>query len=162
RRLGHAFALLQLRAMYSNEGRAEAVDAGIILIAARLIDGALAAPFGHQRLHRDAVRFHTAIAAAFADQIVDHHALVGVWEGAAFAAAALFRGAGLIVNKNAHARHGGQVALQRIEFVTMMHGQTARPLGILGIFPRLVADHDHAASTFGGDLSGDLRHVEPA
>src|SRR6185437_17141246 len=34
RRLGHAFALLKLRAMYGNEGRAEAVDAGIILIAA--------------------------------------------------------------------------------------------------------------------------------
>src|SRR6185437_3410603 len=157
RRLGHAFALLQLRAMYSNEGRAEAVDAGIILIAVRLIEGGLAAPLVHRRLHRDAVRFHAAIAAAFADQIVDHHALVGIWEGAAFAAAALFRGAGLIVNKNAHAGHGGEFALQRIELVTVMHGQTARPVGVLGILPRLVADHDHAAGAFGGDLPGDLR-----
>src|ERR1700693_1762497 len=83
----NAFALLELGTVHGDERRAEALDAGIILVAARLVDGALAAPFGHQRLHRDAIRFHAAVAAAFADQVVDDHALVRVGEGAALAAA---------------------------------------------------------------------------
>ena len=95
---GDAGALFQLGAMHGDEGRAEALDAGKILVAARLVDGALAAPFGLQRLHRHAVRLHAAIAAAFADQLVDDDALVGIGESVALAAAALFRRAGLIVD----------------------------------------------------------------
>src|SRR5581483_9924447 len=83
RRLGYALTLLQLRAMHGNEGRAKAVETGIVLVAARLVDGALAAPFGHQRLYGNAVRFHAAVAAAFADEIVDDDALVRIREQAA-------------------------------------------------------------------------------
>ena len=154
--LGDALALLELGAVHGDEGRAEALEAGIILVAARLVDGALAAPFGHQRLHRDAIRFHAAVAAAFADQIVDHHALVGIGEGAALAAAALLGGAGLVVDQDADAGHVAEFALHGVELVAVMHGQTARPVGILGIFPRLVGDDDHALGAFGGDLAGDL------
>ena len=159
---GNAFALLELGAVHGHERRAETVDAGIVLVAARLIDGALAAPFGHQRLHRHAIRFHAAVAAAFADQIVDDHALIRVGEGAALAAATLLGGAGLVVNEDADARHGSEFALQRVELVAMMHGQTARPVGVFGILPRLVGDDDDAAGAFGGDLAGDLRHVQAA
>src|SRR6185369_12199669 len=84
-----AAALLELRAMHGDEGRAEALHAGEVLVAGRLVDGALAAEFGLERLHRDAVRLHAAVAATLADQFVDDDALLGVRERPAFPAAAL-------------------------------------------------------------------------
>src|SRR6185312_2845890 len=121
-RLGDALAFLQFRAVHGDEGGAKTIEARIILIAARLVDGALAAPFGRQWLHRDAVRFDAAIAAAFADQIVDNHALEWIGKRAAFAAPALFGRAGLVVNKNADARHRGQFALDGVELVAVVDG----------------------------------------
>ncbi len=85
-----------------------------------------------------------------------------IGEGAALAAAALLGGAGLVVNQHADARHGRQLALHGVELVAVMHGQAARPVGVLGVFPRLVGDHDDALGAFGGDLRGDLRHRQPA
>ena len=161
-RHGDALAFFELGAVHGDEGRAEAFDAGIILVATRLVDGALAAPFGRQRLHRDAIRFHAAIAAAFADEIVDHHALVGIGESAALAAAAFLGGAGLVIDEDAHAGHGGELALQRVEFVAVMHSQSARPIGALGVFPRRVGGNDHAAGAFGSDLARDLIDGEAA
>src|SRR5207302_1672064 len=70
RQIGRRFdplAALELRTLDGDEGRAEALQAGEVLVARRLVDGALAAPFGIERLHRDAVRLHAAIAAALAD-----------------------------------------------------------------------------------------------
>jgi hypothetical protein len=32
------------------------------------------------------------------------------------------------------ARHGGEIALHEVEFVAMVHGQAARPIGGLGVF----------------------------
>src|SRR6185437_9570340 len=89
----NADAFLQRGAVHGDERRTKTFDAGEVLVAARLIDGALAAPFGLERLHRHAVRLHAAIAAALAHQLVDDDALVGIGERAALAAAALFRGA---------------------------------------------------------------------
>src|SRR6202035_5766078 len=89
RKLGrcrHALAALQLRALDRDEGRAEALHAGEVLVAARLVDGALAAELGLERLHRDAVRLHAAVAAAFAHELVDDDALGGIGELAALAA----------------------------------------------------------------------------
>ncbi len=43
-----------------------------------------------------------------------------------------------------------------------MHGKTARPIGILGVFPGLVGDDDHALGALGRHLAGDLRHVQAA
>ena len=97
---GDALALLQLRAVHGDEGRAEALHAGEVLVAGRLVDGALAAELGLQRLHRDAVRLHAAVAAALADQFVDDDALLGIGERAALAAAALLGGAGLVVDQH--------------------------------------------------------------
>jgi hypothetical protein len=48
---GDALALFQLGTVHGDERRAETLDAGKVFVAARLIDGALAAPFGLQRLH---------------------------------------------------------------------------------------------------------------
>src|SRR3546814_16518734 len=79
----------------SDLARAEAVQAGEVLVAGRLVDNPLAAQLGLDRLDRDAVRLHAAVAAALADQLVAEDALVRVGEGAALAPAALLRGTGL-------------------------------------------------------------------
>ena len=63
----------QLTAVDRDEGRTKAFDTGIVLVAGRLVDGALAPEFGLQRLHRNAVRLHRAIATAFADRGIDEH-----------------------------------------------------------------------------------------
>ena len=97
-------AFFDLGAMHRHEGRAEAVHAGEVLVAVRLVDLALAAELGLDRLHGDAVRLHRAIAAGLADEIVDDDALVRIRELAALAAAALLRRAGLVVD---HHRHAG-------------------------------------------------------
>src|SRR3546814_12039935 len=70
---GHAagLPLPQLAAAHGHEARAEAVQAGKILVAGRLVDDPLAAQLGLDRLDRDAVRLHAAVAAALADQLVD-------------------------------------------------------------------------------------------
>ena len=148
--------------MHGDEGRAEALHAGIILVAARLVDGALAAPFGFERLHRDAIRFHAAIAAALADQFVDDHALVGIGEQPALAPPALLGGAGLIVDEDRGAGDRRELALHFVEVVAMMDRDPARPVGVLRIFPRLVGDHGDALGAFGRNLARDLRHGQPA
>src|SRR5699024_5934060 len=79
-RLGHAsrrvvgFAgsrrfgrLAHFAAVYGHEAGAKSLDTGIVLVAARLVDHALTAELGLQRLHRDAVGFDAAIAAALAN-----------------------------------------------------------------------------------------------
>src|SRR4029077_13576718 len=100
---------------------------------ARLVDGALAAPFGRQRLHRDAIRFDAAVAATFADQVVDDDALVGIRECAALTAPVLLGGAGLVIDQDADAWHGGKLALDGVELVAMVDRQPARPVGPLGV-----------------------------
>ena len=66
----------QLAALDRHEARAEALEAGIVLVAGRLVDLALAAERGLDRLDRDAVGLDAAIAAALADQLVDEDAPV--------------------------------------------------------------------------------------
>ena len=131
---GDALALFQLGAMHRDERRAEALDAGKVLVAARLIDGALAAPLGLERLHRHAIRFDAAIAAAFADQFVDDDALVGIGKSMPLAAPALFGRAGLIVDQHRDAGDGRELLLHRDQIVAVMDGQPggqAVPLGYL-------------------------------
>ena len=129
-RFGRPLACLQPRPVHGDKRRAEPVQAGVILVAARLVDGALAAPFGLQRLHRNAIRFHAAVTAALAHQIIDDDALFGIRERAALAAAALLGSAGLVVNQHAHARDGRQLPLNGVELVAVMNGQAARPFDI--------------------------------
>ena len=117
RRDGLGDRLPDLGAVHRHEGRAEAVHAGEVLVAVRLVDLALAAELGLDRLHGDAVRLHGAIAAGLADEIVDDDALVRIRELAALAAAALLGGAGLVVDHHRHAGDLRQLALHGVEFV---------------------------------------------
>src|SRR3982074_1996080 len=79
----------------ANEEGAETLQAGIVLVAAGLVDGALAPHLGFQRLHRNAVRLHRAIAATFAHHGIDDDAALRIFQRTALAAAALFGSASL-------------------------------------------------------------------
>src|SRR5207248_3806972 len=113
--------LAQRAALDGDKARAEPFQAGVILVAARLVDRPLPAEFGFDRHHRKAVRRGRAIAAAFADQIVDHDAFLRVRETAALAAAAFLGGAGLVVDDRGDAAHFAQFALHHIELVAVPH-----------------------------------------
>src|SRR6185437_15587519 len=119
-------ALFQAAALDRDKARTEAVEAGEILVAARLVYGPLAAELGLDRDHRDAVRRNRAIAAAFADEVVDDDAAGRVGKASALAPAALFGGAGLVVDDRADPRGLAQLALHRIEVVAMAHRRTGR------------------------------------
>src|SRR4029079_15232625 len=95
--------LAQLAALDGDEAGGEGLDARIVLVARRLVDRALAAELGFDRRDRDAIRLDAAIAAAFADELVDHDALRGIGKFAALAPAALLGGARLVVEQNGRA-----------------------------------------------------------
>ncbi len=111
--------LAQLAAVDGDERRAEALDAGEVLVAARLVDRPLAAERGFQGLDRDAVRLHRAVAAAFADRGIDDDALRRIHQRAAFAAAALLGRAGLHEHDRRTAGCLAQGAHDVVEFVAM-------------------------------------------
>src|SRR5258708_12433795 len=106
--------------MHGDEARAEAVDAGIILVAGRLVDRPLAAELGLDRHDREAIGLRRAIAAALADGLVDEDALGRIGVLAALAAAALLGGAGLVVDQDRDAGHLTQIALDLVEPVAMV------------------------------------------
>ena len=147
-----------LGAMHGDEGRAKAVDAGEILVAARLVDPALAAELGFERLDRDAVRLHAAIAAALADQFVDDDPPVGVRKGAALAPPALFGSAGLVVEQDRYALDIAQLPLHEVEIVAMMERRAGGKLRSVAVFVRLVGDDGDALDAFRPHLPGD--HVD--
>src|SRR5215475_2628343 len=113
-----------------HEGGAEALDAGKVLIAARLINGALATELGLQGLHRYAIGLYTAIAAALADQFVDDDAPVRVRKLAALAPAALLGRASLVVDQHSAAGHRGELFLHFLELVAMVDFQACWPFGV--------------------------------
>src|SRR5205823_6091233 len=93
------FAFPEPAALDGDEARAEALQAGVVLVARRLVDDALPAELGLERLDREAVRLDAAVAAALAHRLVNDGADRRVRVGVALAAAALFRGAGLVVDQ---------------------------------------------------------------
>ena len=120
------FALVRDRAVHRDETRAEALDAGEVLVAARLVDGTLPAELGLDRHDGDAVRLHAAVAAALADELVDDHALVRIGIAAALPPPALFGGAGLVVDEHREAARLGELLLHR---ASSSRGRTLVPNG---------------------------------
>ena len=120
---------LQLAAFDRDEARAEALQARVVLVAGVLVDAALAAELGLDRLDRQAVALHRAVAAAFADQLVDDDALGRVFHRAALAAAALLGRAGLVVDDDGAAGDLAQLALDVVELVAVVHGDARREPG---------------------------------
>ena len=135
--------------MHGDKARAKALDAGKVLVAVRLVDLALAAELGFQRLHRDAVGGLRAIAAAFADELVDEGALGGIGIEPALAAAALFRGAGLVVDQDRETLDVAQLALHGIELAAVVDGRALREVVAVGILCRIVRDDREALDALG-------------
>src|SRR6185369_10147906 len=71
RLVGIGLGALQLAALDRDEARAEAAQARVVLVARVLVDPALAAELGLDRLDREAVALHRAVAAALAHELVD-------------------------------------------------------------------------------------------
>src|SRR5882762_7330105 len=105
--------------MHRDKARAEPLEAGEILVAVRLVDRALAAELGLERLDGHAIRLVRAVAATLADGVVDEDALGRVGEGAALAAAALLGGASLVVDQDREAGDVAQFALHLVELVAV-------------------------------------------
>ena len=145
-----------------DEGRAETLHAGQILVAGGLVDPALAAPRRRQRLHRDAVGDAGTFAAILADAGIDHGAARGRRGGAALALAAAFGRAFLVVDQRGDARHLAQRLLHRIQLRTRVEGDAGRDFRIAPVAVRIVGDDGDAAHTLRPDLGGDARHAEIA
>jgi len=115
--------------VHGDEAGAEALEAGIVLVAGGLIDRPLAAKLGLDRHHREAIRLDRAVAAAFAHRLVDEDALRRIGHQATLAAAALLGGASLVVDDGGDARDLAQLPLDAVEIVAVAHlhpvGETA-------------------------------------
>src|SRR6185437_7285253 len=103
------------RAVERDKTRAEAVDAGKILVASRQIDLALAPERRLLRLDAEAVRLDGAIAAAFADEIVDEGEFGWIDDLPALAPPPSLGGALLLVDEYGDAGYLAQLALHGIE-----------------------------------------------
>ena len=114
--------LFQLPAFHRDKAGAKALDAAVVLVATALVDLTLAAQRRLERLHRQAVGFFTAVAASLAHQLIDHHAFGRVDQRAALAPAALFRGAGLVVDDDGRALDLAQLALYGVQLIAVVHG----------------------------------------
>ena len=148
--------------MDSDEARAEALHAGIVLVAVRLVDLALAAKRRLERLHGHAVGFHGAVAAALADEIVDEDALRRIRVQAALAAPTFFGRAGLIVDQHGEAGRLPQGALHLVELVASVDRRSRGKDRGTRVFVGLVGDDHDALRALCRDLGGDLRDIEAA
>ncbi|MCW0416852.1 hypothetical protein NB689_002606 [Xanthomonas sacchari] len=156
-------ALARLPTVHGDEAGAEPGHAGIVLVAAGLIDLALAPVFGLLRQHRHAEALLAAVAAAFADQRVDQHALGRIGQLAALAPAPLLGGAGLVVDQHAGALDLAQVPLHRVQLAAVVElhvagEQLAAPRPLADV----VADQGDGVHAFGTHLPGDVGHAEGA
>jgi hypothetical protein len=97
-----------------------------------------------------------------ADGFVDEQAARRVDHLAALAAAALFGGAGLVVDDGRNAGAFAHVALDGIELVAMPHRNAVRQVRVaVGTGCAVGDDHD-VAHAFGMQLVRDLRHRQIA
>src|SRR5271163_1684706 len=112
--------------MHGHEAWAKSLDAGEILVAARLVDAPLAPEFSLQRLDRHAIGDAPAIAAAFADLRIDEGALGRVGPFAALAQAPPLGRAGLIVQDDRDALEFAKFALGLIHRVAVAKAHAMR------------------------------------
>ena len=93
---------------HGNEGGAVAVDAGVVLVARRLMDVCLRAELGLHGLDRQAVGLDAAVAAGLADPLVHEDPLGRVRQRAPLALAPLLRRALLVVHQHGDAGDGSE------------------------------------------------------
>ena len=148
--------LAGLAIQHAHEAGAKALGAGIVLVAAALVDAPLAAQRCLVRQHRHAVALHRAIAAAFAHPFVDEEPARRVHHLALLAAAALLGGAGLLVDQHGDARHFAQAALHRIELAAVVElGAGRKAVLDRRVLADVVGQHHHLLDAFAFHLTGD-------
>src|SRR5690606_8918004 len=152
----HRLGLAQLASVHGDEARAEAFDAGVVLVAGVLVDLALASQFGLQRQHRQAVGFLATVAATLAHSGVDEHALGRVLELAALAPPTLLGGAGLVVDDHRDALELAQLALHGVQFAAVMVAGVRREAVAAGVLVGLVADDGDALDALVMHLAAEL------
>src|ERR1019366_993347 len=156
---------LELAAFDRDEARAKALQARIVLVAGVLVDAALAPELGFDRLDRQAVALYRAIAAAFADKLVDDHAPGRIFHRAALPAPALLGRAGLVVDDDGATRQLAQLLLDAVEVVAVVDSNArgqARPGVVLVVLLGLVGDDDDLLRALGIELARHLGHLQRA
>ena len=151
-----------LRADQADEGWAETLNTGKILIAGRLINAALAPKGRFNRLHRQAIRSARAIATIFTNARIDRDAAIGARRQIALALAAAFGGAFLIIDDDGDALHRAQFLLHRIKPRTMMKANRAGDQRIAAMPVWIVGDNLNAPHTFAMQLRGDVGYINLA
>src|SRR5690606_23677257 len=154
--------LARLATVHGDEAGAEALDAGIVLVAVALVDLALAPELGVLGQHRHAETLLPAVAAALADQGVDEDALGRVRHFPALAPAALFGGAGLVEDQNARALDLAQAVLHRVELAPVLELGAGGEDRAVAPLADVVADQDDRVHALAAHLVGDLRHAQHA
>ena len=155
--------LAQLAATHADEAGAKALGTRIVFVAGGLVDLALAAQRRFVRQHGHAIALHAAIAAAFAHGFVDEQALGGVGHLALLAAAALFGGAGLLVDQHRDAVHFAQLALHAIQFGAVKEARVGGKLGPHSVvLADVVRQHHHLLDAFALHLARNGIHADHA
>src|SRR4029079_1016605 len=140
----------------ADEARAKALGARVVLVARRLVDLALSAELGLERQHRDAVRLHRAVAAAFADAVVDEETPRRIDELALLPAPALLGSAGLLVDQDRHAGHFAQAPLDGVELGAVVEFGAGREPGMdRVVLGDVVREDDDLGRALGLDLARD-------
>ena len=152
----------QFATLYGHKAWAEAVQAREILVAAGLIDRALAPELRIERFDRQAVGFLRTIAAAFTHPVVDYDAPGRIRIRIALAPAALFGCASLVVNEDRDATDLAQPGLHPLKCVAMQNIDASRQVGDPFIFAGIVGHHHHRADTLRRNLLRDHRHRQRA
>src|SRR4030095_14545612 len=97
------------------------------------MDLGLAPELRLDRVHRQAIALHAAVAAALAAGLVDDHAHRGIGQLAALAQPPLLRGAPLVVDERRDTRDVAEHPLRLVEAVAMPHLDAPRPHGGLRV-----------------------------
>ena len=156
---GRGRCAAQAAAFDGDKARAKTFNARKVFVAGALVDGALAAKLGLQRLHRQTVGLYRTVATAFTHRGVDDHTLVGLDQRTALAAAAFFGGAGLVVNDDGGAQGLSHLALDRVQAVAVLDGNALGQAADTLVFFRLVGDDGDALRAFGPHALRDLHHA---
>src|SRR5262249_13750166 len=130
---GEYLALRPAQAGYGHdgeEGRTVTLEAGVVLVARRLMDLGLAAELRLHRLHGQTVRLDSAVAAALAHRLVDEHAQGRIRQLAALAQPSLLRRASLVVDQRGHSGSLAQDALGLLESIPVPDVDMPRPADV--------------------------------
>ena len=153
---------LRLRSGFRNdgdEGRAVAVEAGVVGVAGRLMDLGLPAELGFDRGHAEAIRFDAAVAAALADPFVDEHPHRTLGRQAPFPLPAEVGGAMLVVDQRGDALDFAKKFLGLIEPFPRPQIDTRRQRDT-SVLLNFVGQDDRPPDALGLELASEVGNAD--